>query len=116
MVFFFFFKQKTAYDMRISDWSSDVCSSDLAHPDHVFGAGAFAADDPVFIGHEKLPAALARNGQYYQQRLEEILGPGQAGPVVMPTRTVANQAERAEARSVGKACGSKVRSRWSQTH
>src|SRR3546814_8291922 len=30
MFFFFFFKQKTAYEMRISDWSSDVCSSDLA--------------------------------------------------------------------------------------
>src|SRR3546814_3599570 len=30
VVFFFFFKQKTAYEMRISDWSSDVCSSDLA--------------------------------------------------------------------------------------
>src|SRR3546814_4662707 len=30
LVFFFFFKQKTAYEMRISDWSSDVCSSDLA--------------------------------------------------------------------------------------
>src|SRR3546814_11517189 len=30
MVFVFFFKQKTAYEMRISDWSSDVCSSDLA--------------------------------------------------------------------------------------
>src|SRR3546814_4727765 len=29
---FFFFKQKTAYEMRISDWSSDVCSSDLAQP------------------------------------------------------------------------------------
>src|SRR3546814_5861406 len=29
--FFFFFKQKTAYEMRISDWSSDVCSSDLWH-------------------------------------------------------------------------------------
>src|SRR3546814_1469008 len=28
-VLFFFFKQKTAYEMRISDWSSDVCSSDL---------------------------------------------------------------------------------------
>src|SRR3546814_2608820 len=28
-VFFLFFKQKTAYEMRISDWSSDVCSSDL---------------------------------------------------------------------------------------
>src|SRR3546814_9187656 len=30
IVVFFFFKQKTAYEMRISDWSSDVCSSDLA--------------------------------------------------------------------------------------
>src|SRR3546814_6958140 len=30
MCIFFFFKQKTAYEMRISDWSSDVCSSDLA--------------------------------------------------------------------------------------
>src|SRR3546814_8090191 len=29
--YFFFFKQKTAYEMRISDWSSDVCSSDLAY-------------------------------------------------------------------------------------
>src|SRR3546814_14738812 len=32
LVFFFFFKQKTAYEMRISDWSSDVCSSDLPLP------------------------------------------------------------------------------------
>src|SRR3546814_3520933 len=32
-MFFFFFKQKTAYEMRISDWSSDVCSSDL--PQHL---------------------------------------------------------------------------------
>src|SRR3546814_8772663 len=30
--FYFFFKQKTAYEVRISDWSSDVCSSDLAEP------------------------------------------------------------------------------------
>src|SRR3546814_8131298 len=30
--FVFFFKQKTAYEMRISDWSSDVCSSDLSAP------------------------------------------------------------------------------------
>src|SRR3546814_1845641 len=30
VLYFFFFKQKTAYEMRISDWSSDVCSSDLA--------------------------------------------------------------------------------------
>src|SRR3546814_16933014 len=34
LCFFFFFKQKTAYEMRISDWSSDVCSSDLV--DDVF--------------------------------------------------------------------------------
>src|SRR3546814_4900420 len=33
---FFFFKQKTAYDMRISDWSSDVCSSDLFRYDERF--------------------------------------------------------------------------------
>src|SRR3546814_4942349 len=33
LLFFFFFKQKTAYEMRISDWSSDVCSSDLADGD-----------------------------------------------------------------------------------
>src|SRR3546814_16585521 len=32
-LFFFFFKQKTAYEMRISDWSSDVCSSDLVRED-----------------------------------------------------------------------------------
>src|SRR3546814_1310283 len=32
-VFFLFFKQKTAYEMRISDWSSDVCSSDLSWAD-----------------------------------------------------------------------------------
>src|SRR3546814_6391939 len=31
--YFFFFKQKTAYEMRISDWSSDVCSSDLRPTD-----------------------------------------------------------------------------------
>src|SRR3546814_10655302 len=31
MVLFFFFKQKTSYEMRISDWSSDVCSSDLQY-------------------------------------------------------------------------------------
>src|SRR3546814_3173302 len=34
-IYFFFFKQKTAYEMRISDWSSDVCSSDLLRQ-HVF--------------------------------------------------------------------------------
>src|SRR3546814_6074209 len=42
VIFFFFFKQKTAYEMRISDWSSDVCSSDLV--DHgVFHVGLLRA-------------------------------------------------------------------------
>src|SRR3546814_6543714 len=40
---FFFFKQKTAYEMRISDWSSDVCSSDLHHPSMPY------ADVPAFL-------------------------------------------------------------------
>src|SRR3546814_9666224 len=47
LFWFFFFKQKTAYEMRISDWSSDVCSSDLfgALPlPLVVLAAAFAAD------------------------------------------------------------------------
>src|SRR3546814_1638373 len=34
MSYFFFFKQKTSYEMRISDWSSDVCSSDLSFAPH----------------------------------------------------------------------------------
>src|SRR3546814_8997338 len=38
----FFFKQKTAYDMRISDWSSDVCSSDLTAPTSGSGTGSSA--------------------------------------------------------------------------
>src|SRR3546814_7786835 len=41
---FFFFKQKTAYEMRISDWSSDVCSSDLLGADV---GDAVAADRDV---------------------------------------------------------------------
>src|SRR3546814_5747139 len=37
--FIFFFKQKTAYEMRISDWSSDVCSSDLSDDKRLVGPG-----------------------------------------------------------------------------
>src|SRR3546814_4448705 len=43
---FFFFKQKTAYELRISDWSSDVCSSDLSALG--FGAGTFGGKGPLF--------------------------------------------------------------------
>src|SRR3546814_10283341 len=41
---FFFFKQKTAYEMRISDWSSDVCSSDLRRPLNSNGLGLTSND------------------------------------------------------------------------
>src|SRR3546814_2833024 len=44
VVSFFFFKQKTAYEMRISDWSSDVCSSDLGAEIVVPLATAFWGD------------------------------------------------------------------------
>src|SRR3546814_16486567 len=44
---FFFFKQKTAYDMRISDWSSDVCSSDLQPELAAQPAGQPGDDQPV---------------------------------------------------------------------
>lgn len=59
------------------------------HPDHVFGAGAFSQDQPEFVGHARLPNALARRGEYYQAGLEAILGKGRAGPVIVPTRLVA---------------------------
>src|SRR3546814_3315884 len=48
-MYFFFFKQKTAYEMRISDWSSDVCSSDLINKRQVENlacAGAFDGLSP----------------------------------------------------------------------
>src|SRR3546814_3713991 len=54
MLYFFLFKQKTAYEMRISDWSSDVCSSDLMPPSTVpLGALAPAAR------HVQLPSSRA---------------------------------------------------------
>src|SRR3546814_3682957 len=72
---FFFFKQKTAYEMRISDWSSDVCSSDLcsyalfcqcprrpikfAHTDHR-GAGEDELFDRMAPGMAKCAKTLAK--------------------------------------------------------
>src|SRR3546814_11992865 len=56
----FFFRQKTAYEMRISGWSSDVCSSDLAALDQVFSLAGLApaAVDQVFMtgGSSFVPA------------------------------------------------------------
>src|SRR3546814_816942 len=54
---FLFFKQKTAYEMRISDWSSDVCSSDL------LGAGLFVPARVAVVG-----------GQHIRQHLDVTAG------------------------------------------
>src|SRR3546814_11227917 len=51
----FFFKQKTAYEMRISDWSSDVCSSDLMHP--VALAARELADLLLLVGAAEVEGA-----------------------------------------------------------
>src|SRR3546814_9172323 len=47
---FFFFKQKTAYEMRISDWSSDVCSSDLLGKPGAQGADRAALSGTLWRG------------------------------------------------------------------
>jgi quinoprotein relay system zinc metallohydrolase 2 len=61
------------------------------HPDHIFGAGAFLRDKPAFVGHARLPHALAERGEYYRERLEEVLGRGNAGPIVQPTMLVSDR-------------------------
>src|SRR3546814_8461862 len=94
----FFFKQKTAYEMRISDWSSDVCSSDLAGR---LRAGAPDAQD-VRGGFEP----EAREVGCGQLR---ALEPEAALAVDLPFA-------RSEERRVGKECVSTCRSRWSPDH
>src|SRR3546814_5961044 len=86
---FFFFKQKTAYEMRISDWSSDVCSPDLCWK---FG---FSKGELVGPG----------------RRMVENTEP------LPPERASEDSASiRSEERRVGKECVSTCRSRWSPYH
>src|SRR3546814_15530193 len=69
---FFFFKQKTAYEMRISDWSSDVCSSDLqmgALLTKHDGSGSSTA-----AGNERI-AFQQRVEDKYRQQLAQLLTP-----------------------------------------
>jgi quinoprotein relay system zinc metallohydrolase 2 len=63
-----------------------------AHPDHVFGGVAFAADHPVFVGHARLAGVLVDRGEYYRKRLVEILGRDRAGDYEMPTLLVTDTA------------------------
>src|SRR3546814_2764572 len=93
---FFFFKQKTAYEMRISDWSSDVCSSDL----HAFVDRA--AD------RHHLADRFHGRGQKRLRALELFK---------RKTRNLGDDIiDRSEERRVGKECVSTCRSRWSPYH
>src|SRR3546814_4446425 len=94
---FCFFKQKTAYEMRISDWSSDVCSSDLR-----------SARRPG----ELTPATTSREA--FLPRLVPGRVPGGAGDASgLLRQRLAAAAFRSEERRVGKECVSTCRSRWS---
>ncbi len=62
------------------------------HPDHVFGAAAFRADNPQYVGHAELPRALAARGKFYVGTLQRDLGEIAAGSeVVMPTVLVSDR-------------------------
>src|SRR3546814_7119719 len=88
---FFFFKQKTAYEMRISDWSSDVCSSDL---DQRSARWAVSLHQP--IGNIGADRDTQRAEQADEQRRRGCA--------------------RSEESRVGKECVSTCRSRWSPYH
>src|SRR3546814_12289868 len=55
---FFFVKHKTAYELRISDWSSDVCSSDLLNVLVVVDLAVDGQDHRAVLVHHRLPALL----------------------------------------------------------
>jgi len=54
------------------------------HPDHVFGAGAFAADKPVFVGHARMAGMLVQRGEFYRNSLADVLGIEEAGDYAKP--------------------------------
>src|SRR3546814_6841526 len=106
---FFFFKQKTAYEMRISDWSSDVCSSDLISLPH---PGNYA----MAILHD-----INANGKF---GLTTDGGGFSNNPKVMFSKpsyeetafAVGEPGIRSEERRVGKEWVRTCRSRWSPYH
>src|SRR3546814_10005578 len=108
-IVFFFFKQKTAYEMRISDWSSDVCSSDLRLPRWRRRK----------IEPSKHLRQIAHRASLLAQ-LDEVALVGRPGEQVhlrdgLGQRCPVDEREhgRSEERRVGKECVSTCRSRWS---
>src|SRR3546814_18948119 len=80
-MYFFFFKQKTAYEMRISDWSSDVCSSDLF--------ARYRIDDPLlfFQSVRSEETARPRLNTIINGSLRQILGNATLSAVLSQERT-----------------------------
>src|SRR3546814_5842591 len=70
-VFFFFFKQKTAYEMRISDWSSDVCSSDLSIA-YLSGVTALNPGDLIFTGTNHQGLGPLQDGDDVRLEIETV--------------------------------------------
>src|SRR3546814_12103522 len=115
---FFFFKQKTAYEMRISDWSSDVCSSDLA----VFRHQPLGPQDRLVEAVAEYTGVRHR----LTEKAFELGRPGLAvGDLVAEGIGVADRQHRhrlrhrpvsSEERRVGKECVSRSRSRWWPYH
>ncbi len=63
------------------------------HPDHLFGHAAFLGDEPIFVGHRKLPSALEARGGFYLNNLRDEFGDLAAGTeVVMPDLLVDDEA------------------------
>src|SRR3546814_11345401 len=107
----FFFKQKTAYEMRISDWSSDVCSSDLIEAEHLDrGRRAGFLDLFVAFVHQGPHAAPLAAGNEDVADLESAALHQNGGD--RPAAAL----QRSEERRVGKECVSTCRSRWSPYH
>src|SRR3546814_2570945 len=106
---FVFFKQKTAYEMRISDWSSDVCSSDLS--------ALTAQSQRMNVSASNMANAdsvAGPDGQPYKAR--EVVFKMEPAPGQPYTQAVGGVRVRSEERRVGNACVSTCRSRWSPSH
>src|SRR3546814_423775 len=103
----FFFKQKPADEMRISDWSSDVCSADL--PALAPGRAPRRTGRLRAMSTVVKPDAAGRNGLSDARRL--IVKIGSALLVDEATGRLRDR-WRSEERSVGKECVSTCRSRW----
>src|SRR3546814_2176372 len=102
---FFFFKQKTAYEMRISDWSSDVCSSDLSPPKFLIH------HPPIILSFSLILAPqINRSSRTFPREWEAIIQADVQAQASMP------KPRSSEERRVGKACVSTCRSRWSPYH